>query len=54
MCHEIGDCRNSMNHFGYSNKGAYSYKDLEEKLEMYYKELLEIINSMQKGKEENE
>ena len=54
MCHEIGDCRNSMNHFGYSNKGTYSYSDLERKLEMYYKELLEIMDRMTKGTEKNE
>lgn len=54
MCHEIGDCRNSMNHFGYSNKGTYSYSDLENKLEMYYKELIRIMDSMKKGIKENE
>lgn len=46
MCHEIGDCRNSMNHFGYSNQGTYSYLDLEEKLEMYYKELQSVMERM--------
>ena len=54
MCHEIGDCRNSMNHFGYSNKGNYSYSDLEGRLEMYYKELVKIIEDMTRGEAENE
>ena len=54
MCHEISDCRNSMNHFGYSNKGNYSYKDLERKLEKYYNELLEMIECMTRGEAEHE
>ena len=54
MCHEIGDCRNSMNHFGYSNKGNYSYSDLEGRLEMYYKELVKIIEDMTRGEAEHE
>ena len=54
MCHEISDCRNSMNHFGYSNKGNYSYKDLEGKLEKYYNELLQMIEDMTRGKAKHE
>lgn len=46
MSHEIGNCRNSMNHFGYSNQGIYSYLDLEKKLEVYYKELQKFMECM--------
>ncbi|MGN0291835.1 MAG: TIGR02221 family CRISPR-associated protein [Lachnospiraceae bacterium] len=44
---EISRCRNSMNHFGYSNIGSYDSRKLEENLKKYYKIFLECIQQME-------
>ena len=46
IVHEIGNRRNSMNHFGYSNLGKFSSEKLESDLKLYYKEFQEVMEKM--------
>lgn len=47
LCAEISDCRNSMNHFGYSNLGKFSAKVLNDNLKKYYNVFCDIKNEME-------
>ncbi len=47
---EIGNCRNSMNHFGYSNIGTYSCHTLNKKLEKFYADWTRIADAMEEEK----
>ena len=47
MGSDISNCRNSMNHFGYSNKGQFSSKKLENNLKKFYAAFLKCIGSME-------
>ena len=44
---DISSNRNSMNHFGYSNKGQYSSTALKENLNKYYQKFIECMEQMQ-------
>ena len=42
----ISDCRNSINHFGFSNIGQYTYISLENNLKKYRDEFKKIMERM--------
>lgn len=42
----ISQCRNSMNHFGYSNQGNYSAGKLEKKLEKFFGQFRDCMKQM--------
>ena len=48
--HNVGQCRNSMNHFGYSNAGQFSGEKLEKNLKKYY---YNFVDNMMQMKEKN-
>lgn len=52
MFHEISDRRNSMNHFGYSNRNKFSCTKLEKDLKEYFEQFKNIMSKMNERKGE--